>query len=746
MRFYICILFLLIGTSGFAQIPDGYYDNADGKSGDELKTALYNIIKGHTEYAYTSSSTDTWDILKEADKDPNNSANVIGIYSGFSMDGAAEYNSAQGWSREHVWAKSRGDFGTSKGAGTDCHHIVAKDVSTNSARSNRNFDECSDPYTDNAGNYIGATDSFTSSTEFLWKPRAEVKGDVARMLSYMATRYEGESGEPDLELTEILQANESKEPFHAKLSVLLTWHEEDPVSPKELDRNEVIYGYQNNRNPFIDHPEYNECIWGAGCNEDESKITLSVNSLPHFGSTPTWEGSSIQSYVLTAENITEDVIVTSTPDFRISLNQINYGLQKTISLSDALNGKEIYVQFFPTSGISQDYTAEIIHESGSAFESVSVSGTEISNPFESEISIIGLNKTYTGEPISAIVQTSPSYLEYDITYDGERISPIDVGSYEVEVTIQENTHFGSAVGTLIIGAADAEFSFRHTEFEYDGNPKEIEVLTDPEPLNVIVTYDGNFNAPTNAGTYSVYAVVDDPNGSGSATTTMIINQAEADFDITDINQNYDGTSKSVSVNTTPEGLNYTVTYNGSEIPPKNVGTYSVTATIINESNHFGSQNTQLTIIPITALIQVGNTEHDYDGSPKEVTVETDPQGLNTIVLYDDSETAPTEVGTYTVDVSIDEEGYVGSASTTMNINEVITGLSDDLIDEFLVYPNPVSNVLSIESNERSIVKLINNKGHVVFEGVGDKEININGYQKGVYLLTVDDSIQKVIVE
>jgi len=255
-----------------AQIPTGYYTSIEGTEGDELKEGLYSIIKGHIEYSYTSSSTDTWDILKEADQDPANSDNVIGIYSGFSMNGAKEYNSGAGWSREHVWAKSRGDFGTTKGAGTECHHLRAEDVSTNTARSNRNFDECSVQYIDASG----ATDSYTSDTEFVWKPRDEVKGDVARMMFYMATRYEGENDEPDLELTEMLLELSDKSPIHGRLSVLINWHFQDPVSEAERDRNEVIYSYQNNRNPFIDHPEFAELIWGGvtGIASNKPKIVI----------------------------------------------------------------------------------------------------------------------------------------------------------------------------------------------------------------------------------------------------------------------------------------------------------------------------------------------------------------------------------------------------------------------------------------------------------------------------------------
>lgn len=282
---------LLLARLANAQAPAGYYDAAVGLEGDNLKAALYTIIKGHTAYPYSSTSTDVWDILKETDRDPNNPANVLGIYSGFSMDAAKEYDSGNGWNREHVWAKSRGDFGTTLGAGTDVHHLRAADISTNSARNNRNFDEADIQYIDGSGTYQGTTNSYTSDTEWVWEVPENVKGDVARMIFYMATRYEGENGEPDLELVEELQDRLSKEPFHARLSVLVQWHLNDPVDERERQRNEVIYSYQKNRNPYIDHPEYVCSVWPAACGG-----STPTNTAPAFVSTPVSTASEGQLY------------------------------------------------------------------------------------------------------------------------------------------------------------------------------------------------------------------------------------------------------------------------------------------------------------------------------------------------------------------------------------------------------------------------------------------------------------------
>ncbi|MCF7823034.1 MAG: endonuclease [Candidatus Marinimicrobia bacterium] len=255
---------LFVCSIAHAQAPAGYYDTASGLKGASLKSALNDIIKGHTSYPYTDSGTDVWDILKETDKDPNNSSNVILLYTGWSVNAAQEYNNAAGWTREHVWAKSRGILYDGYGAeddvaATDIHHLKPADVGVNSARNNRWFDYCTIPYFSDGVN----TGSFTSTeAEWVWQPRDEVMGDVARMMFYMATRYEGEEGEPDLELIDEIPADRyTNEPVFAKLSTLLAWHAIDPVDESEQNRNNVIYSFQGNRNPFIDHPDWVDSIF-----------------------------------------------------------------------------------------------------------------------------------------------------------------------------------------------------------------------------------------------------------------------------------------------------------------------------------------------------------------------------------------------------------------------------------------------------------------------------------------------------
>ncbi|GAA3498636.1 endonuclease [Streptomyces prasinosporus] len=234
-------------TTTTASYDPAYYDAAAGKTGTALKSALHTIISDQTKLSYSA----VWEALKVTDQDPNNSNNVILLYSGISRSKSLNGGDVGDWNREHVWAKSHGDFGTSTGPGTDLHHLRPEDVQVNSIRGNKDFDNGGGSFTNSGG-------SLTDSNSF--EPRDAVKGDVARMILYMAVRYEGTDGWPDLEPND--SVTNGTNPYHGRLSVLKQWHQEDPPSTFERNRNDVIHdSYQHNRNPFIDHPEWVESIW-----------------------------------------------------------------------------------------------------------------------------------------------------------------------------------------------------------------------------------------------------------------------------------------------------------------------------------------------------------------------------------------------------------------------------------------------------------------------------------------------------
>lgn len=236
-----------VDTGSSTVYDENYYKTAMKKKGADLKAALHNIIKGHRKLSYAA----VWDGIKDTDEDPKNPNNVILLYTGRSQAKSTKGSGVNDWNREHVWAKSHGNFGTAAGPGTDLHHLRATDASVNSCRGHLDFDNGGTPHSEATGCRYDS-DS--------WEPRDEVKGDVARMLFYMAVRYEGDNGEVDLELND--KVNNGTAPYMGRLSVLLKWNRQDPVDETERRRNNIIFNkYQHNRNPFIDHPEWADAIW-----------------------------------------------------------------------------------------------------------------------------------------------------------------------------------------------------------------------------------------------------------------------------------------------------------------------------------------------------------------------------------------------------------------------------------------------------------------------------------------------------
>lgn len=227
--------------------PGDYYAAAAGKSGPALRSALHSIISNQTKLTYDQ----VWNALKDTDQDPANTNNVILLYSGRSQSKSTNGGGVNDWNREHVWAKSHGDFGTVTGPGTDVHHLRPEDVTVNGARGNLDFD--------NGGSTVAECPGCAADADS-FSPRAAVRGDVARMIFYMAIRYEGGDGFANLEPNN--SVNNGTAPYIGKLTVLKAWSAADPPDAFEKRRNQVIFdNWQHNRNPFIDHPEWVSSIW-----------------------------------------------------------------------------------------------------------------------------------------------------------------------------------------------------------------------------------------------------------------------------------------------------------------------------------------------------------------------------------------------------------------------------------------------------------------------------------------------------
>lgn len=234
---------------------EGYYDNAIGW-GSTLKSNLHQILEEThlTQFSYSA----VWDQLQYTDEDSLNTNNVIETYTGWSVPKNYYGTGSTQWNREHTWSVSHGGFSTNRPAGTDLHHLRPCDVTVNSAKNNRDFDNGGTAYVDSSpyGTYNATTGCYTSNDT--WEPRPVEKGDVARMLFYMAVRYEGTDTSYDLEMQDVSATTGA---FYGKLSTLLQWHYDDPPDSWERRRNERIQERQGNRNPFIDHPEFVGRLW-----------------------------------------------------------------------------------------------------------------------------------------------------------------------------------------------------------------------------------------------------------------------------------------------------------------------------------------------------------------------------------------------------------------------------------------------------------------------------------------------------
>ena len=227
----------------------GYYAPMNGHLDGTFKTAIHNLLKS-THKKQLSYTPEVWDALKQLDEDPSNSDNIICIYTGQSIPKANQDKGSAGnnlWNREHAWPNSHGFSSKDYKAYTDIHHLFASEKNINNTRGNKDFNVVTNGNQDAYGNKWNST---------YFEPRDEVKGDLARAMFYLVARYQ-DSSELVLSLVDSTTSSSSNKTGQLGfLSVLLEWHELDPVSEKEIARNEKAYEIQGNRNPFIDYPEW----------------------------------------------------------------------------------------------------------------------------------------------------------------------------------------------------------------------------------------------------------------------------------------------------------------------------------------------------------------------------------------------------------------------------------------------------------------------------------------------------------
>ncbi|MDB4720411.1 endonuclease [Verrucomicrobiales bacterium] len=292
---YIILTLLQIIHQVYGEEPAGYYDSAHGKNGKSLREAINQIISGHNVISY--SSTD--EAMSVIDADPINKNNVILIYS--RKSDPTSNCCSNGWNREHLWPNSYG-IDNRGPAYSDIHALRPCDSNVNSSRGNKHFDE-SDPESRYYKFPSHPEAILCSSDNNSWSPSESLKGDIARAMFYMDIRYEGKSGEPDLELTDDLAEITSSNSKMGSLKTLLIWHMLDPVSEEEEIRNDRVYEIQNNRNPFIDRPQWVSSIWG---NPLQISISETVNSIK-----VSWPSTIPRSVLETSKDLAQWEVINS---------------------------------------------------------------------------------------------------------------------------------------------------------------------------------------------------------------------------------------------------------------------------------------------------------------------------------------------------------------------------------------------------------------------------------------------------
>ena len=330
-------------------IPTGYYDSLEGLSGNALKQAVQDIIAAPIVRLH--SYADIWDIIRTADQNPENSNQIWDMYLEIPMaklDQQTTSSIVGKWNREHIFCQSRGGFevangDTADGIGvwnstsaasvvdgvSDAHHIRAENGQENSSRNNKNYGTVNSSTV-----YAGP-----SGTQGSWR------GDVARALFYMAVRFDGlnvVNGDPSeyLPSTSIASGN------IGDLATLLVWNHSDPRDDFEMNRNNYIYTWQMNRNPFIDYPLLVDYIFGVNFgqpwssslsiqNPIENNVAVYPNPTTDYIIVAGLEGNSkVEIYTITgqmvqSQNFENEIRINIDLNAGMYLVKVSNGFQST---------------------------------------------------------------------------------------------------------------------------------------------------------------------------------------------------------------------------------------------------------------------------------------------------------------------------------------------------------------------------------------------------------------------------------
>lgn len=343
----ILLLCFLLPALVFSQIPAGYYDGTSSLTGYALKTKLHEIISSKNinwHYGDLTEFYNKTDLDKYYDHDASNTTILLDIYSEIpngpdvyeytvaNVTGSANAE-GQGWNREHMMPQST--FNSNYPMYSDLFYVIPTDARINQLRSNYPYGIAKTTtapfYTFTNGSRISANGTPGSGyTGRVYEPIDEFKGDIARSLLYFAVRYEGKlglfnyyNGTSAANDRSPLDGTEEKAFEDWYLAMLLQWHNQDPVSQREIDRNNEVYALQKNRNPFIDYPQWVNTIWNQTANslEPEAPTNLSITQTSAYFVNLSWTPSP-DADVIGYKIYQNDVLIAYTKDTSVSIDHL----------------------------------------------------------------------------------------------------------------------------------------------------------------------------------------------------------------------------------------------------------------------------------------------------------------------------------------------------------------------------------------------------------------------------------------
>ena len=718
--FIFFVAVLCISTTTFSQ--ENYYSDVNlNLTGVTLKEELATkIISTHSQFLFYDQ---VWDASKATDVNPNNSAQVLLIYgyeNGSDTDvtndrerGINQNSGSSGdWNREHVFSQSLGVPALSdSGPGSDAHHLRPADAQRNSSRNNRKF-------TTGTGN-SGAQSNAG------WYPGDEWKGDVARMMMYMYVRY------GDRCLPSNIGIGDNSSTPDDMIDLFLQWNAEDPVSDFERQRNTFHENTSNqnaqgNRNPFIDNPILATRIWGGTKAEDSWGIYtnsdteapsipkfISISNVTTFSVDVSWTASTDNTATTSYDVFVDGNLAINTTDTSVTIKGLNSNTNYSFTVlakdiannlsaqSAAVDAKTLEDTTAPT--VPQNIV--ISNETGESFKITWDASTDNSSVTGYDIFLNGNNIASTSKTTYTVVNLTAS-----TTYAIQVLAKDAVDNKsELSASVNATTTNGSTT------TANELFFSEYLEGESNNKALEIVNLTDNDIDLSAYTIKRQSNGGVNPEdvwewdmplkgiikSQDVYVIVNEAAGEHtSSKSSAAVDAGNYLIQIADSIRVHDGDTN----------FGAPINFNGND--PVGLFKNDVLLDIIGTYNGGSSNFAKDKTIRRKSGVSQPNTAFDIDN-------EWDIVSKN------------------------DASDFGKHSAIILSIDEIN-------ISKFNIYPNPIDDVLHIQSSSNlkiNQITIFNYLGKKVKDfNTNKKEINLNDLKKGIYLLKINNSYSSKFIK